>query len=144
MVKEEQVAVVNHECLFATMGSAEAWDDCVEPERLKDRLVLGYADSGSSVTLVWADLVSESDILPNTSLKMQGIGGRPLTAPVAWMPVKVRWVEGSEDSVGSEEQIAECLGEPEGFLKEVQHDPSLEPLRQAAMDQEVEFSETLT
>ncbi|XP_048357553.1 uncharacterized protein LOC125435398 [Sphaerodactylus townsendi] len=293
-VKEERVAAVNHECLFTTMEPAEAWGDYVEPVRLRDQLVLGYADTGSSVTLVRADLVSESDILPNASFKIQGIGGSPLTVPVARMPVEWRglvgltemgvmkdqpypvligrdllggqysvnvvtrsqtlsgWgekgvseetrtppargevgtpgttgeggaqitqegegkpiseteggvsqkavrggsspptqleavdlsgkeeylscsggvqtggtevtgrggsspqvqqeaegfkeaeLEGAEDSFGSEEQIAECLGAPEGFLKEVQCDPSLEHLRQVAIDQEVEFSEALS
>ncbi|XP_048339157.1 uncharacterized protein LOC125425633 [Sphaerodactylus townsendi] len=289
---KERVAVVNHECLFTTMEPAEAWGDYVEPVRLRDQLVLGYADTGSSVTLVRADLVSESDILPNTSFKIQGIGGSLLTVPVAWMPVEWRGLvgltemgvmkdqpypvligrdllggqysvnvvtpsqtqsgggggervseetrtppargevgapgttgeggaqitqegegkpiseteggvsqkavrggsspptqleavdlsgkeeylscsggeqtevtgrggsspqvqqeaegfeeaelEGAEAGFGSEEQIAECLGAPEGFLKEVQCDPSLEQLRQVAIDQEVEFSEALS
>uniref|UniRef100_A0ACB8FCF3 Uncharacterized protein n=1 Tax=Sphaerodactylus townsendi TaxID=933632 RepID=A0ACB8FCF3_9SAUR len=49
-VKEERVAVVNHECLFTTMEPLQkpGVTMCGSQMRLRDQLVLGYADTGSS------------------------------------------------------------------------------------------------
>lgn len=66
-MKKEQVAVINHMCLFITWEPAEFWGV------YRVQVFLGLADTGGTVFLVQLDLMADSDTVLNMAFRIKGL-----------------------------------------------------------------------